>query len=130
MKTDCEGERIFTVSVNGHRIEDIDLWSESGFAGACKKTVTTQVKEGGILMVEFPEVKAGQAVISAIAIATENDMPTSKDIAFRPLTTLSEDYWASLDRDTLAIMPKELLPEQRLLEPTAKLWLKSTDYYI
>ena len=118
VKTDCEGERIFTVSVNGHRIEDIDLWAECGFAGACKKTVTTQVKEGGILMVEFPEVKAGQAVISAIAIATENDMPTSKDIAFRPLTTLSEDYWASLDRDTLAIMPKELLPEQQALPST------------
>jgi hypothetical protein len=67
--TDCEGLRLFDVAVNGETlISDLDIWAEAGHDGACKKVVYADVKGGG-LAISFPEVKAGQAVVSAIAIA-------------------------------------------------------------
>lgn len=120
VKTDCEGERIFTVEVNGERLHDIDLWAESGFAGANKKIISTTVAEDSLLRIHFPEVKAGQAIISAIAIATERAQEpfTAKELAFRPMKNLATDYWASLDRDTVAVLPKESLPDQHALPST------------
>ncbi|WP_245706142.1 malectin domain-containing carbohydrate-binding protein [Catalinimonas alkaloidigena] len=69
---DCTGWRLFDVAVNGTTVlKDLDLWKEAGHDGALKKVVTAQVT-GGQLEVSFPNVAAGQAVISGIAIATEN----------------------------------------------------------
>ena len=67
---DCSGMRIFDVAINGKTvIDDLDLWKEAGHDAAVKKTVKATIR-GGELIVSFPEVKAGQAVISAIAIAS------------------------------------------------------------
>ena len=120
MKTDCEGERIFTTEVNKERLYDIDLWAESGYAGACKKTVTATVEADSILRIHFPEVKVGQAIISAIAIATEREQKplTAEEIASLPLANLPADYWTSLDCDTVAVLPKEVLPDQLALPST------------
>lgn len=69
---DCAGMRIFDVAVNGKvALNDLDIWKEVGHDAALKKTVKATVK-GGYLTISFPEVKSGQAVISAIAIASLN----------------------------------------------------------
>lgn len=67
---DASGWRIFDVAVNGKTlVDDLDIWKEVGHDHALKKTVKAKVK-GGKLEISFSEVKAGQAIISAIAIAT------------------------------------------------------------
>jgi len=67
---DCEGQRVFDVSVDGVTVlKDLDIWREAGHDGALKKSFTVELC-GNELELEFPRVLAGQAVISAIAIAS------------------------------------------------------------
>lgn len=69
---DCTGMRIFDVAINDNVvINDLDIWKEVGHDAILKKTVSAKVK-GGRLVISFPEVKSGQALISAIAIASKN----------------------------------------------------------
>lgn len=69
----CEGMRLFDVAINDKTVlKDLDIWKESGHDAVLKKVVKTHVK-GGKLIVSFPVVKAGQALISAISIATSNE---------------------------------------------------------
>lgn len=69
---DAEGWRIFDVAVNENTvIENLDIWNEAGHDRVLKKTVRAQIT-GGQLEIHFPRVTAGQALVSAIAIATEN----------------------------------------------------------
>ena len=69
---DCAGWRMFDVAVNGRVVlKDLDIWKEAGYCGALKKVVDVHVK-GGVLKINFPRAKAGQAVIAAIAIATKD----------------------------------------------------------
>lgn len=106
---DCEGERIFDVAINDSVVvDDFDPWAEAGYAGSCKKVVEAEAKNGQ-LIISFPEVKAGEAVIAAIAIA-------SKDKSVAASSELkhycnSKSYWRDLDNDTIAQYPKELLPQ-------------------
>lgn len=105
--TDCEGLRIFDVAVNDSPVlDDLDIWAESGHDGACKKVVYATVK-GGMLKIHFPEVKAGQAIISGIAIASTN--PDLKPTVF----PASDWNWEKADKDVLEKTPKELLPEDK-----------------
>lgn len=107
-QTDCEGLRIFDVAVNGHTlIDDLDIWAEARHDGALKKVVYADVA-GGMLTIGFPEVKAGQAVISAIAIATAD-----ADIrpAVLPEATPEGWSWEVAGREVMEKTPKELLPE-------------------
>lgn len=65
---DARGWRVFDVAVNGRTvIDDLDIFAQAGFGKALVRTVEA-VAEHGELRIDFPEVKAGQAVISAIAI--------------------------------------------------------------
>jgi len=108
-KTDCEGLRIFDVAVNDSVvINDLDIWAESGHDNALKKVVYARIK-GGKLIISFPEVKAGQALISAIAIATTD--PSVKV----SIPQQSNWSWAEAGRNTLEKTPKELLPEEKEL---------------
>ena len=67
---DCTGWRLFDVAVNDQTvIKNLDIWNEAGTDYALKKTVRVHVS-GGELVVSFPKVLAGQAVISAIAVAS------------------------------------------------------------
>jgi hypothetical protein len=111
---DCEGERIFSVAVNGDTlVRDFDVWAEAGYAGACRKVVETEVVDGQ-LTIGFPEVKAGQAVLAAVAVATPNDNSSLASWQKPDLRgNLPATYWAGLDRDTLARYPRELLPAQK-----------------
>jgi beta-galactosidase len=63
--------RLFDVSINGLNVlNDLDIWSEVGTNTALKKIVKVMVG-GGKMVISFPESKAGQALISAIAIASK-----------------------------------------------------------
>lgn len=112
-KSDCEGLRIFDVAFNGETVlNDIDLWAEAGHCKAVKKVLYTTVSEGK-LTIDFPEVKAGQAVISAIAIASLNEQ-AQPTLSGAEVTTWS---WAKAESDTLVRTPKELLPEDKNARP-------------
>jgi beta-galactosidase len=66
----AKGMRIFDVAINGKPIlNDLDIWKEVGENKVLKKIVATKVVNGK-LIISFPESKVGQAVISAIAIAS------------------------------------------------------------
>jgi hypothetical protein len=79
---DCEGYRIFDVAVNNDTVlKDLDIWWEAGHDKLLKKTVKGQAKNG-LLEISFPKVLAGQAVISAIAIASKNN--TIKAVSASP----------------------------------------------
>lgn len=103
--TDVEGLRVFDVAVNGTTvIDDLDIWAEAGHDALLKKTVACEVK-GGKLDITFPEVKAGQAVISAIAVSTLD--PSVK----APEAAPSGWSWRAADKDVMEKMPKEMLPK-------------------
>jgi beta-galactosidase len=81
---DAKAMRLFDVAFNGKTvIKDLDIWKEAGSNTLLKKTIKTTVK-GGFLDINFPEVKVGQAVISAIAISGLNQniqaAPSSKSL--------------------------------------------------
>ena len=105
--TDCEGLRIFDVAVNDSVVlNDLDIWAESGHDGALKKVVYATIK-GGKLDISFPEVKAGQAVISAIAIASAN-------MSLKPVVPTETTWsWSAADKNVLEKTPKEMLPEDK-----------------
>jgi hypothetical protein len=67
---DATGFRLFDVAVNGKTyLKNLDIWKEAGHDQALKKTLKVKVT-GGKLNVSFPKVLSGQALISAIAIAS------------------------------------------------------------
>lgn len=132
---DCEGERIFDVAINDSVVvDDLDLWAEAGFAGACKKVVDIKVK-GGLLTVSFPEVKVGEAIISAIAIAAKGEIGDAEkwDTAFKgskPASGMSKTYWADLDKDVVEKYPKELLPQDNEVFPAVRYKSKTSTWTI
>lgn len=69
---DCTDWRVFNVAINDNVVaQNLDILTEVGTQTALKKTYTVQV-ENGMLSISFPKAASGQAVISAIAIATPN----------------------------------------------------------
>lgn len=73
----CKGWRVFDVAVNNKTvIKDLDLWAEAGHDRAVKKVVNVYVT-GGQLQISFPRITAGQAIISAIAIAAKDQKATA-----------------------------------------------------
>ncbi|MEP6675955.1 MAG: malectin domain-containing carbohydrate-binding protein [Ferruginibacter sp.] len=70
-KMDCSGMRVFDVAINDSVIiKDLDIWKEAGSNRALKKTVLVKVDHSQII-IHFPNVKAGEAIISAISIRGE-----------------------------------------------------------
>lgn len=132
---DCEGERIFDVAINDSVVvDDLDLWAEAGFAGACKKVVDVKVK-GGLLTISFPEVKVGEAIISAIAIAAKGEIGDAEkwNTAFKgskPASGMSKTYWADLDKDLVEKYPKELLPQDNEVFPAVRYKSKTSTWTI
>ncbi|WP_421944111.1 malectin domain-containing carbohydrate-binding protein [Pedobacter sp.] len=94
--TNAEGMRLFDVAFNNQMVlKDLDIWKEAGHDAALKKTIKFTVK-GGALDISFPQVKSGQAVISAIAIASLNKnvkpAPQTKSIIYADESTLTADW--------------------------------------
>jgi len=83
--------RLFDVAVNDQTVlKDVDIWKQVGTNHALKKTVKVKVKAGQ-LVISFPQVKVGQAVISAIAIATaDHKLKVGKQL--NSILTLRGDY--------------------------------------
>ena len=109
---DYEGLRIFDVAVNGETvIDDLDPWAEAGYCGALKRVVYAKAKDGR-LRISFPEVKAGQAVICGIAVASA----TNASPVHRGNASVS---WRSFDTDTIAKLPKEELPQDTEARPAS-----------
>jgi beta-galactosidase len=66
----AEKMRLFDVAVNAEVVlKDLDIWKAAGTNAALKQTVRVKVKAGD-LVISFPHIKSGQALISAIAIAS------------------------------------------------------------
>ena len=131
---DYEGLRIFDVAANGITVaDDIDPWAEAGYCGSMRRVVTGKAVNGN-LRISFPEIKAGQAIISAIAIATsrsegvkelkgvkgsQRPLPLDANNLSSESPSLREGLgvgsstkfsWSSLDTDTIAKLPKSELP--------------------
>ncbi len=111
---DYEGLRIFDVAVNDSLVvDDIDPWAEAGYCGALKRVVYAKARDGR-LRIAFPEVKAGQAVICAIAVAVSDDSGVT---ATNHSSTTAPHSWRSLDTDTIAKLPKAELPQDTEARP-------------
>lgn len=120
---DCTGWRLFDVAVNGKTVlQDVDIWKEVGHDKALKKTVTANVT-GGKLTISFPRIASGQAIISAIAIASLNqklkpapgpqrliaNLNSSDSKSFHAKTWLSTgDKIYADDPSTFSSLPAEL----------------------
>ena len=76
--------------------------------------VTAKAKDGK-LRISFPEVKAGQAVICGIAIATVSPVATQSQQTVNAIPT----SWRAFDTDTIAKLPKELLPKDTEARPAS-----------
>lgn len=113
IKTDAEGLRIFDVAVNGRVVlDDLDVWAECGHDGACRKVVTARATDGR-LTVSFPEVKAGQALICGIAIATK-----TPGVSVPPVPAPDGFSWHQLGKVRWEKFPQSLLPEDQHRRPS------------
>ncbi len=64
----CAGWRMFDIAVEGKTVvNDLDVWKLAGHDRALRIPINAAVNDG-VLDITFPEVKAGQAVVSAIAV--------------------------------------------------------------
>lgn len=80
------GMRLFDIAINGKTVvKDLDIWKEAGANTAYKKIIHTNVR-GGKLVLSFPNSQSGQAIISAISIAS-----TKKGIQPAPSYELMKD---------------------------------------
>ena len=112
-KTDCEGLRLFDVAVNNKTvIRNMDIWAETGHDGALKKVVDATV-DNGVLKISFPEVKAGQAVISGIAIARKGGSMPAMLNQHLPVKVTPDFTWAAQEKKGMEKTPKEMLPEDK-----------------
>jgi len=101
--TDCEGLRLFDVAVNDSvAIHNLDLWAEAGHCKAVKRVIDVH-SDGGELKISFPHVRAGQAVVCAVAIASKNGVATAEP--------QKPDFsWKDFDKDIMVKTPDSLLP--------------------
>ncbi len=88
---DCKGWRLFDVAINDNvLLKDLDIWNEVGHDTALKKTFVVKSKNGKIV-ISFPNVKAGQAIISAIAVATKDKTIKGASASPRNIQNLSNE---------------------------------------
>ena len=112
IRADHEGQRLFSVAVNGKMvINDLDIWAEAGYAGALKQTVKAMVTNGK-LVISFPETKAGEAIISAIAIKTKGSVPALK--------AKRNGVWKAIRENRVERLPKEMLPADEEAFPASR----------
>jgi beta-galactosidase len=93
----AKGKRVFDVAINGKTvIDDLDIWAAAGTNTVLKKTIKVKV-ENGKLVISFPESKSGQALISAIAIASAQTGKMQQSVPKEPVTSdYSWQYWMDI----------------------------------
>lgn len=104
---DAEGLRQFDVAINGQTfIHDLDIWAQAHYGKPYKRIIEIDHQQDSI-RISFPRVKVGQAMISAIAIA-------SKDVStpIPPMTISPSKMWEEFEHDILVKTPDSLLPPQ------------------
>ncbi len=112
---DAKGMRVFDVAINGKVIlDDLDIWSEAGTNRVLKKTVKAKASRGK-LVITFPETKAGQAVISAFAIASQHSKIKEADEMGKSLYEFERKTWMDIgdkqylgDTITFNALPSDL----------------------
>ena len=90
--------RLFDVAINNKIVlNDLDIWSEVGANAALKKTVKVKIT-GGKMIISFPETKVGQALISAIAIASKKEIYSEEAIVpfGRPAVDFTLQSWLDI----------------------------------
>jgi hypothetical protein len=81
-------------------IKDLDIWSQARYGKPYKRVIEINNTEDRI-KISFPNTKAGQAIISAIAIGrSEAENVVAKN----------DNLWADLKNDVVEQMPDSLLP--------------------
>ena len=105
---DAEGLRRFDIAINGKTIvSDLDIWAQVHYGKPYKRVVDIR-HNGGDIVISFPKVRAGQAIISAIAIATPQT-PNLKPQASNLKSQIST-MWADFNKDIMVKTPDSLLP--------------------
>jgi hypothetical protein len=90
---DCKGWRLFDVAINDNVVlKDLDIWSEVGHDAALKKTFVVKSVNGKIV-ISFPNVKASQAIISSIAIATKDKKAKGASASPRNIENFVLDFY-------------------------------------
>ena len=106
-QADADGLRLFDVAIDDSTIiHNLDIWAQAHYGKAYKRVVEVNHSTGP-LTVSFPKVKAGQAIIAAIAIAANE--PTNSST---PVLSASSDpqMWTHFNDDILIQTPDSLLP--------------------
>lgn len=95
-EVNAKGKRIFDVAINGKTvIDDLDIWAETGTNKVIKKTIKINVEQGKVV-ISFPESKAGQAVISAIAIAIPEKSQENEIGMVAPVPSFEQIKWLDI----------------------------------
>lgn len=99
---DCKGWRLFDIAINGAIVDShVDIWNEVGHDQVLKRTYAAKAKNGRIV-INFPRIAAGQALVSAIAIAAKEKI---KAAAPSPLLIQQ----ARFDPDSVDLSPSTWL---------------------
>ena len=107
LSSDYEGLRLFDVAVNDTTyIRNLDLWAQARYGRPYKRVLNVR-NTGHEIRINFPKVAAGQAIISAIAVATKNH--DAKPVAVKP-SKESRTMWADFEKETYTTTPDSLLP--------------------
>ncbi|MCR5695573.1 MAG: hypothetical protein K6G73_01225 [Marinilabiliaceae bacterium] len=114
-QADYEGLRIFDVAINDSTvIDNLDIWAQAHY-GKTYKRVVEIVNEQDSIEISFPEVRSGQAIISAIAIARMPETPGGWWQNLDKLERIGKQsieygFWHIAENDTITKMPDNLLP--------------------
>ncbi len=111
-----KGQRVYSMTVNGvDYASDFDNYKLTGGRNLLiRSTLRVANLKSDSLVISFPHVKVGQAVVSAIAISTIDETAEGMCIPALP-DTLGYPYsaglnWAALDTMVLAVTPKDYFP--------------------
>jgi len=94
----AKGMRLFDVAINDKIVlNNLDIWSEVGANAALKKTFKVNITSGKMI-ISFPETKVGQALISAIAIASKKEIYSEAAIIAprRPTLDFTLQTWLDI----------------------------------
>ena len=107
---DASGRRLFDISINNQTVEkNLDLWKSAGHDTALKRTYRVKVNNGK-LVIKFPKVSVGQAIINAIAIgALEQKLTPIVDEPYNILVNSAKDLKinSALDIGTVYDLEKQ-----------------------
>lgn len=106
---DASGLRLFDVAISGTKvIRKLDIWREAGGHDKALKKVVRGKAVNGWLEVSFPEVAVSQAVVSAIAVATDRQdirVETSPRAAVSQPDNGSLHHWLDTGKDFPLLPP-------------------------